>query len=65
MRKISIKTVDGSRFDYEDKDELIPDVKALLNSWPIGAFYGFPIEGGYKYFNKDNIVSITEKEITD
>ena len=65
MRKISIKTVDGGRFDYEDKQGLIPDVRALLNSWPYGAFYGFPTSDGVKYFNKDNIVSITEKEIDD
>lgn len=65
MKKISIKTVDGSRFDYIDKDNLIQDAMTLLNKWPVNAFYGFPVEGGYKFFNQRNIVSVTETEIGD
>lgn len=65
MKKISIKTVDGSRFDYIDKDNLIKDVRTVLKGWPVNSFLGFPIDGGLKYFNKDNVVTITETEIGD
>ena len=65
MKKISIKTVDGSRFDYIDKDNLMPSAMTLLNGSPVNAFYGFPVDGGYKFFNQRNIVSVTETEIGD
>ena len=66
MKKISIKTVDGGRFDYTDKDNLIPSIYNLMNGLPHGNFfYGFPVENGIKFFNIQNIVSITEKEVDD
>lgn len=66
MKKISIKTVDGSRFDYVDKDNKIPNLYNLLNSGISGNFfYGFLVENGIKFFNTANIVSITEKEVDD
>ena len=58
--KYSIKTVDGSRFDYETKpgeeDSLMNFIK------PETVFLGMPIDGGTKYFNLRNIVSITERQ---
>lgn len=61
MRKISIKTVDGERFDYTDSK--IFDYATILNDWTSSGFISCPIEDGYKYINKDNIVSITVREI--
>ena len=65
MLKISIKTVDGGRFDYTDHADLIPSIGKLFQKWESGCFLGFPVDGGTKYFNRDTIVSITAKEIDD
>lgn len=60
MKQYSIKTVDGSRFDFEEDQ---PPERTLVDYINNGAtFIGFPIDGGTKYFNVRNIVSITEKE---
>lgn len=58
--KYSIKTVDGSRFDFETE----PGTgDSLMDSIDPGAmFLGLPIDGGIKYFNLRNIVSITERQ---
>ena len=66
MKKISVKCVDGSRFDYLDKDDKIPSLYNLLNSGlQENFFYGFPVDNGIKFFNTSNIVSITEKEVDE
>ena len=61
-KKISVKCVDGSRFDYVDETNLISDENNFLNECVLLQFIGFPVEGGFKYFNRDNVVSITVKE---
>jgi len=59
-RKISIKCVDGSRFDYDATGYKFDVEKAF------GAhFITFDIEGGTKHINVDNIVSITDTVIDD
>jgi len=57
--------VDGGRFDYVDKGNHIPDLAEAINNMPKDCFYGFPVDGGAKYFNMRNVVSITEKEVDD
>ena len=58
MKKYSIKTVDGSRFDHEMQPEEKRTPIQMLND---GAkFFSLIIDGGRKYFNVQNIVSITE-----
>ena len=64
-KKISVKCVDGSRFDYVDNECLIKEANEFVGSWREGCFFGFPVEGGFKYFNRDNVVSITVKEADD
>ena len=54
-RKISIKCVDGSRFDYD-----ATGYKFDLNDVIASHFIIFDIEGGTKSINVDNIVSITD-----
>ncbi len=56
--KYSIKMVDRSRFDYVTKGNEQIDLKEMIRF----GFIGFPIDGGAKYFNSRNIVSITETE---
>ena len=65
MLKISIKTVDGGRFDYTDHYGQFLSIGELFQIWESGCFLGFPVDGGTKYFNRDTIVSITAKEIDD
>ena len=55
--KYSIKTVDGSRFDFVPEDNREIDLDEMMKH----SFIGFPIDGGTKYFNVLNIVSITER----
>ena len=64
-KKISIKCVDGSRFDYTDKCGMIEDDLDFMDDCAKLLFIGFPVEGGFKYFNRDNVVSITVKEADD
>ena len=54
-RKISIKCVDGSRFDY-DATGYESDIENAFGAH----FISFNIDGGKKYINVDNIVSITD-----
>lgn len=65
MKTYSIKTVDGSRFDYVDVDNLIISVENLVAHLAENCFMGFPVENGNKYFNLRNIVSITEREVDE
>ena len=60
MKKVSIKTVDGSRFDYEDRDGRFDNLEEELEC---NSFLIFPVEGGRKFFNIYQIVSISEKEV--
>ena len=60
MTKISIKTVDGSRFDYLDKDGTFDNLGRELET---NSFIVFPVDGGRKFINIDRIVSITETEV--
>ena len=59
-RKISVKCVDGSRFDYD-----ATGYKFDLNDAIASHFIIFDIEGGTKSINVDNIVSITDTVIDD
>ena len=61
MKKISIKTVDGSRFDLPNTENREIDFEGICE----GRLLRVPVEGGCKYFVIDNIVSITEKEVDD
>ena len=68
MRKISIKTVDGGRFDYVDAEGKYKGIEEEINqttSINPNFFIGFPVEGGTKFFNMVNVVSITEKEVDE
>lgn len=67
MKEISIKTVDGSRFDTtSDGVTQKTAEEMILEAAKSGAhFLQFFVDGGNKYFNIQNIVSITEKEIDD
>ena len=60
LRKISVKCVDGSRFDYD-----ATGYKFDLNDAVASHFIIFDIEGGTKSINVDNIVSITDTVIED
>ena len=59
-RKISIKCVDGSRFDYDATGCKFDVEKAF-----IAHFVTFDIENGKKHINVANIVSITDTVIDD
>ena len=59
-RKISIKCLDGSRFDY-DATGYDTDIEYVIGAH----FASFDIDGGKKYINVDNIVSITDTVIDD
>ena len=61
-KKISVKCVDGSRFDFVDKDGKVKDPDEFIFACAKSQFSVFPVEGGFKYFNRDNVVSITVKE---
>ena len=67
MKMISIKTVDGSRFDIEIDPNLQKTVEDMIQEAGdrYVSFFKFPVDGGNKYFNIQNIVSITEKEIEE
>ena len=63
MKKVSIKTVDGSRnefyVEYGDDFNL-----AKFDCCRGGSdFVGVPIKDGVKFFNKSHIVSITVTEM--
>ena len=58
--RYTVKTLDGNRYEFRH----IPQID--LNRLPaVRTFYGFPIDDGIKYFNIDNVVSITEYEEED
>ena len=59
-RKISIKCVDGSRFDF-DATRYEFDIEKAFEAH----YVTFDIEGGTKSINVDNIVSITDTVIND
>ena len=62
-KKISIKTVDGNRYDRLVPDEIIPESGVpytLLQDW-----LSFVDGSTRKYFYVPNIVSITETEVED
>ena len=62
MKTLSIKTVDGNRFDYEDRDGRFEN---LENELECNSFLCFPVDGGHKLFNIDRIVSISVKEVNN
>ena len=60
-RKISIKCVNGSRFDYTfDNGEEMPLEEALSKP-----FFSITAKNGRVVFNVRNIVSVTEMETED
>jgi hypothetical protein len=64
MKKVSIKTVDGSRNEYtiEDGDDF--DIDRFAYYYGNAEYIGIPINNnGIKYFNKAAIVSITVTEL--
>ena len=61
MKKVSVKTLDGNRNEFEVPDGW--DVNSLISTY-YSRFLEFYIDNGTKYFNIDNIVSITEREDT-
>ena len=66
MKKINIKTVDGSRFEYYDKNSVIDSVEDYIGGdYAANTFVGFPVDRGTKYFNMRNVVSITEIDVDD
>ena len=57
--RYSIKTIDGSRFDCDIDAEPEELLKFIISK---GSFFGVPFDGGTKYFNIQNVVSITQKK---
>ena len=55
--RYTVKTLDGNRYEFKKTAQIdfnrIPATRV---------FYGFLVDGGIKYFNIDNVVSITEYE---
>ena len=60
MKSLSIKTVDGNRFDYLDKEGRFDNLEQEMEE---NSFLCFPVDGGHKLFNIDRIVSISVKEV--
>lgn len=62
MKKISIKTIDGGRFDFMDSD--LQDPIHELRAKPYGdvCWVVVPLKDCTRRFNIQNIVSITETE---
>jgi len=60
LRKISIKCIDGSRFDID-----ATGYQFNLDDAIASHFLMFNIDGGTKSINVDNIVSITDTVIDD
>ena len=60
-KKVSIKTVDGSRNDFIMDDFDIQEYSSLDGN----LYKGVPIDCGTKWFNLRNIVSITEREVEE
>ena len=52
-------TVDGSRFEY------IAESEHEIDDMPSMGLYGFPVEGGIKWFNMQNVVSVTVTEVNE
>ena len=64
-KQYKIKTVDGSRFEFIDKDNIVLSLDHYLEAHAVNAFVGFPIDNGIKYFNLHNVVSITEQTVDE
>ena len=62
MRKVSIKTIDGSRNEFIVEDGDIFDIDQFYYHGN-AEYVGIPIKDGIKYFNKMHIVSITVTEM--
>ena len=58
-KRISIKTVGGSRFDFEAEGNLVENIPKSVR------FFRVETAHGSKYFNIDNIVSITETVVEE
>ena len=61
MKRVSVKTVDGGRNEFI----LEGSVTTFINERPEAKFMVFPVDGGIKIFNLQNIVSFTEIEIEE
>ena len=60
MKKYSIKTVDGNRFDIETDDDIMMNLRSAVRS---GArFIVLDAKDCIKAFNIGNIVSVTERK---
>ena len=63
MKKVSVKTIDGSRNEFIVEDGDVFDIdKFACYRWD-AEYVGVPIKDGIKYFNKMHIVSITVTEM--
>jgi hypothetical protein len=60
MKSLSIKTVDGNRFDFLDKEGRFDNLEQELEE---NSFLCFPVDCGQKLFNIDRIVSVSVKEV--
>lgn len=58
MRRVSIKTVDGSRFEFVDDGKY-----SFTNVLALPDFLTIEIYGGRKLINMKNVISITETEV--
>ena len=59
MRRYSIKTTDGSRFDFETTAFLVESIPKDIR------FLGIEVSNGKKYFNLENVVSIAETKVDE
>lgn len=59
MKKYSIKTTDGNRFDFKSDEDIFNPIEAVQNN---ARFITFTIDDVTRTFNVDQIVSISEKE---
>ena len=59
-KKISVKTVDGNRYDFVNEDGVLSSVMEKGSLW-----YGVEQNSTTKWFYVPNIVSITEAEAED
>ena len=58
VRRVSIKTVDGSRFEFVDDGKY-----SFTNVLALPDFLSIEICGGRKLINMKNVISITETEV--
>lgn len=57
MKRVTIRTIDGNRYEFDLEDFSITDFCTLDGNW----YKEIPITGGYHYFNLRNVVSVTER----